>query len=319
MVITALLIFFWAVVPGLITGWMLRERGRSFLQGLLLGAVCGPLGILGVLAVIYVSDRRRASGRGRGRGHAMRVFYDIPVVGRLHVSTVWALAGVATFLCLWMIGGISYEAYRAELNRAELNPKTAPEQARQITNESAQPKALLPSNTPPEKPAHETPLTGQPQGNTSTQARSALLGNFSGQPGQPADVRAPAGNSATNWQPAPPAAGDAPQPPPAAPVTDPLTPQPNAQTTSPPAKAAAPARADAVAEVTRDLAARGHRVHASLSGDSRSATLSLTGATLTREAGNQLLGNGRLRGALKAAGVRIVVLMNGEQSWTYML
>jgi hypothetical protein len=56
-----------------------------------------------------------------------------------------------------------------------------------------------------------------------------------------------------------------------------------------------------------------------LSGDSQSATLSLTGASLTRDAGNQLLGNGRLRGALKAAGVRIVVLMNGEQSWTYML
>ena len=45
--ITALLIFFWAVVPGLITGWMLGERGRSFLPGLLIGAVCGPLGILG--------------------------------------------------------------------------------------------------------------------------------------------------------------------------------------------------------------------------------------------------------------------------------
>jgi hypothetical protein len=45
----------------------------------------------------------------------------------------------------------------------------------------------------------------------------------------------------------------------------------------------------------------------------------LTGATLTREEGNQLLGNGRLRGALKSAGVRIVVMMNGQQSWTYML
>ena len=55
-------IFFWAVVPGLITGWMLRERGRSFIPGLLLGVVCGPLGILGALAFIYVSDRRRARG-----------------------------------------------------------------------------------------------------------------------------------------------------------------------------------------------------------------------------------------------------------------
>src|SRR5215210_2084879 len=107
-----LIILFWAVVPGLITGWMLRERGRSFLPGLLLGAVCGPLGILGTLTFIYISDRRRASGRSRGRGQAVRVFYDIPVVGRLHVSTVWMLAGLATFLCLWMVGGITYEFYR---------------------------------------------------------------------------------------------------------------------------------------------------------------------------------------------------------------
>src|SRR5215213_908443 len=171
MVITSLLIFFWAVVPGLITGWMLRERGRSFLPGLLLGAVCGPLGILGVLTFIYVADRRRARGHGRVRGHAVRIFYDIPVVGRLHVSTVWMLAGVATFLCLWMIGGISYEAYRAEPN-----PGDAPGQARQTANEPTRPQALLPTNTPPEKQTPETRLAEPSQENTSTQARSALLG-----------------------------------------------------------------------------------------------------------------------------------------------
>src|SRR5918992_5759873 len=157
MVIKALLIFFWAVVPGLITGWMLRERGRSFLRGLLLGAVCGPLGILGVLTFIYVADRRQA--RGHGRRRAVRVFYDIPVVGRLHVSTVWMLAGVATFLCLWMIGGLSYEIYRAELN-----PGVTPEQARQTANEPTQPNALLPTSTPSEKQATETRLAEQTQG-----------------------------------------------------------------------------------------------------------------------------------------------------------
>ena len=310
--ITALLIFFWAVVPGLITGWMLRERGRSFLPGLLLGAVCGPLGILGVLTFIYVSDRRRARGHGRVRGHAVRVFYYIPVVGRLHVSTVWMLAGVATFLCLWMIGGITYEVYRAELR-----PGATPEQARQTADEPAQPKALLPTNTPSEKQPPETRLAEQPQGNPSNQERSALLGNFSPQPGQPATAPPPPpGNSATNWQPAPPPVGPAMQPAPGAPA---VTPEPNAPPAPQPPKAPAASRADAVADVTRALASRGHRVHAAVSGDSQSATLSLTGATLTREAGNQLLGNGRLRGALKAAGVRIVVLMNGEQSWTYML
>lgn len=312
MVITALLIFFWAVLPGLITGWMLRERGRSFLPGLLLGAVCGPLGILGVLTFIYIADRRRARGYELARGHAMRVFYDIPVVGRLHVSTVWMLAGVATFICLWMLGGITYEVYRAELN-----PNDAPESARQTTNEPAPPQALFPTPSPSGKQTPETRLPEQPQENTSTQTRSALLGNFSGQPGPHGTVPpAPTGNSATNWQPAPPPVGTAIQPAPGAPAA---TPQPNAPNAPPSPKAPGPARADAVAEVTRDLASRGHRVHAALSGDAQSATLSLTSATLTREVGNQLLGNGRLRGALRAAGVRIVVVMNGEQSWTYML
>src|ERR1044071_1391021 len=107
-----LLIIFWAVVPGLIAGWMLHERGRSFARGLAIGAVCGPLGILGTLAFVYFSDRRRR--RSHGRGRAFRVFYDVPVVGNLHVSTVWALAGLATFLCAWMVGGIAYEVYRID-------------------------------------------------------------------------------------------------------------------------------------------------------------------------------------------------------------
>jgi hypothetical protein len=311
MVITALLIFFWAVVPGLITGWMLRERGRSFLPGLLLGGLLGPLGILGTLTFIYVADRRRARGQGRLRGQAVRVFYDIPVVGRLHVSTVWALAGVATFLCLWMVGGLSYEIYRAELR-----PEVEPEEARQTANEPTQPRGLLPSNAPSEKQHAETRVAEQSQSSAANQSRSALVGNFSGQPGQPAPLPPP-GNSATNWQPATTAAGAAAaEPSSGAPATV-VTSRPNALPTPQPPQAPAPA--DAIADVTRDLAARGHRVHATLSGNAQSATLSLTGATLTRADGNQLLGNGRLRDALKAAGVRIVVLMNGEQSWTYML
>src|ERR1044071_1800150 len=110
-----LLVLFWAVVPGLIAGWMLHERGRRFWRGRLVGAICGPLGILATLAFISFSDRRAARTRKHGRGRAFRVFYDVPVVGRLHVSTVWALAGLATFLCAWMIGGIAYEVYWTEM------------------------------------------------------------------------------------------------------------------------------------------------------------------------------------------------------------
>jgi hypothetical protein len=78
-------------------------------------------------------------------------------------------------------------------------------------------------------------------------------------------------------------------------------------------------REAAVSEVTRELSSQGHRVHAALSGDAQTATLSLSGESLTREAGNQLLGKRRLRESLKAAGVRIVVMVNGQESWTYIL
>lgn len=312
-----LIIFFWAVVPGLITGWMLGERGRSFLPGLLLGVVCGPLGILGTLAFIYVSDRRRARGRANVRGRAVRVFYEIPLVGRLHVSTVWALAGLATFLCLWMVGGISYEFYRGELSLAE-----TPEQARQTAAESVRPRALVESTPAAGQQAADSRLNAQ--SNTSAQTRSALVGNLSTGPGQTVQGGARPDNTATGWQTSPTGASG-----PAAPVAQqqgtvvsgPAVP-PAAAAATPagtPARPSGQARSEAVAEVTRDLASRGHRVHAALSGDSQTATLSLTGATLTRAAGNQILGNGRLRGALKAAGVRIVVLVNGEESWTYIL
>ena len=312
-----LIILFWAVVPGLITGWMLGERGRSFLPGLLLGVVCGPLGILGALAFIYFSDRRRAHGRSNVHSRAVRVFYEIPVVGRLHVSTVWALAGLATFLCLWMVGGISYEFYRAELS-----PTAMPEQREQLATESGRPRALVESTPAAGQQAADPRLNAQ--ANTAAQARSGLVGNFSTQPGQAPHGGARADNTSTGWQPLQPGA-----PGPSAPAAQqqqgalasaPSVPS-TAATPPPPAPARPPgqARAEAVAEVTRDLASRGHRVHAALSGDSQTATLSLTGATLTRAAGNQILGNGRLRGALKAAGVRIVVLVNGEESWTYIL
>jgi hypothetical protein len=314
MLIGALLvIFFWAVVPGLITGWMLRERGRSFLPGLLLGAVCGPVGILATLAFIYVSDRRRASGRTGVRGRAVRVFYDIPLVGRLHVSTVWALAGLATFLCLWMIGGISYEFYRTDLSAG------TPDPARQTTAEASQVKGLPATNTSANAQGPESKLTPTAQSNTSTQGRAALLGNFSAQPGQPTTGIARADNSSTNGQPAPTDASTSIAVSPRQEAGASVQPPPSTTFASPPARAPAQAREAAIAEMTRDLTASGHKVHAALSGDAQTATLSLSGATLTREAGNRLLGNGRVRGALKAAGVRIVVLMNGEESWTYIL
>ena len=312
-----LLVIFWAVVPGLITGWMLRERGRHFAPGLLLGTVCGPVGILAALAFISVAERRAARGRQLPHGRAVRVFYDIPVVGRLHVSTVWALAGLATFLCLWMVCGVGYELYRAGLNtppseRAADAPPGAPPNRERTA-------AATPQAGPP---ANDSRAAAPAQENIPAQPRAALLGNISAQPGQaaPAGARSenstPAGGQPTS--PAAPPAARASQPE-ARTTTPSPSPAPGAPVPAATAKAAAQSREVAVSEVTRELSSQGHRVHAALSGDAQTTTLSLSGQSLTREAGNQLLGKRRLRETLKAAGVRIVVIINGQESWTYIL
>ena len=310
-----LIILFWAVVPGLITGWMLRERGRRFLPGLVLGAVCGPAGILAALAFIYVSDRRRARRRPQLRGLPVRIFYEVPVVGSLHVTTVWALAGLATFFCVWMIGGIAYEFSRNGLVPA------ASENARSLAAEAPKANSLLATNSPAGRQASESRSNAQAQGGTPAQARAALLGGLPAQPARPAQEAAGSEESAASGRPDAPGAGS-----PAALATQPETratsPAPSASNPpapTPPPKAQAHARAEAVAAATRELAAGGHRAYAALSGDGQTTTLSLSGATLTRAAGNQLLGNARLRGTLKAAGIRIVVVLNGEDSWTYIL
>lgn len=313
-----LLVLFWAVVPGLITGWMLHERGRSFWRGLLVGTICGPFGILATLAFIYFSDRKAARKQKHGRGRAFRVFYDVPVVGRLHVSTVWALAGLATFLCAWMVGGIGYEVYLTERGDA-LNARGASaglqSDSKPRAGQAAQAGSPVLGASDPKQPANA-------QSNSPAQLRTSLMGNVAAQSSQPVEGRA--NNSlAQPGQPASPGAPDASsastRTDAGAPASSSASGAANTPTPAPTAKPSAQGRESAVTEVTQALASRGHRVHASVSGDAQTSTLSLSGATLTREAGNQLLGNGRLRQALKSAGVRIVVMVNGQESWTYML
>ena len=78
-------------------------------------------------------------------------------------------------------------------------------------------------------------------------------------------------------------------------------------------------RPKSAAELTRGLSATGHRVHAAISGDAQSATLSVTGATLTKEDALRWVGAANIRRELRAAGVRVVVVVGGAGSWTFML
>lgn len=319
-VVVLLVAALWAAIPGLLAGWMLREHGRSYSTGFALGAVCGPVGLLAALALIFFDDRA-AAARAATRRRAFRLHYTVPVVGQLHASTVWMLAGVAAFLCTWALGALLYTLYqgytpatpddaRAGSQPAATQPQTA---ARADNAASApQPQTVQPAaaaNASALQPQQQRVTPGAPQA-PALQAGASPSANFdSGAGGQNQPPPSDAGDGPAQQQ-GPSQTAAAPPPPQA---------QPRAESViaAPPK---APARAAVISELTQSLAARGHRgVHPAVSGDAGSATLTLSGATLTREAGAQLLGNRGTRDALKGAGVRVVVLLNGRESWTFML
>ena len=324
MLIILLVIIFWAAIPGLINGWILWERGWNFLLAFLLGAICGPVGILATLALIsagsFKSRHRRARGARETHGRAFRVYYDVPVVGRIHVSTVWALAGVATFTCLWMLGGMGYEFYLTREGR-EARETASGLTARTTVN-------VFPTSSAGSAqgaPQGESKSSAGSQTNATSSPNAPLVESFTAQSRQTAQMVAGSVNASTqNTQP-PPFGHASALTNPAPTTTDNIAPprapaESSAATTVPatPQKSSAPSREAVLHEVTRSLGASGHKVHAALSGDAQTATLSLSGASLNRAAGNQLL-NGRSRVSLKAAGIRIVVMVNGQESWTYIL
>jgi hypothetical protein len=311
--IIPLVLIFWVIVPGLLTGWMLREHGRHFLWGLLLGALFGPAGILAALAFIFVTKRRPTRLRPHEQSRGFRSFYIVPFVGRLHVSTAWSLAGVVAFLCAWMIGGLSYELYTARYSRATTNA------GRAAKPEANQQVASAAGNVAPNQLQEVQKPTAHAQSGHPTPPGGPLLSGLAAQTGQSAQVSgsgtqapAQAGQTPTGAPPNVLAAGATPVSPAAPSATAPPAPQPPPPT---PARAPAQAREAAVSEVMRGLG--GHRVHVAVSGDTQTATLSVSGPTLTRQVGNQLVS--RTRQSLKAAGIRIVVMNNGPESWTYIL
>ncbi|MCA1636113.1 MAG: hypothetical protein LC802_21095 [Acidobacteria bacterium] len=323
MLIILLVIIFWAAIPGLINGWILWERGWNFPLAFLLGAICGPIGILVTLALIsagsFKSRHRRAQVSRGAHGRAFRVYYDVPIVGRIHVSTVWALAGVATFTCLWMLGGLGYEFYLTREGReAQETASGLTARTFNVTRASSEGSA---QGAPPQG---EPKSSAGSQPNASSTPNAPLVERFAAQSRQTAQMAASVNTSTPNSPPQSFASASAltnTAPPTTPHVAPPKTPAESSLATTvsnSPQKSSAPSREAVLSEVTRSLGAAGHKVHAALSGDAQTATLSLSGATLNRAAGHQLL-SGRSRASLKAAGIRIVVMVNGQESWTYIL
>ncbi len=311
---------FWAVIPGLIAGWILREAEKSFALGFVLSVLFGPVGVLAALFVARL-ERREA---GRESAHLSsstspqnsRSYYEVPIIGRLHVSTVGALAGVATFACVWVLGGLAFELYRIEINKQAENVNasshlTLPQPATSSNN------VKRPNSVPQATPAESVAVTGQPLATARPTAledfarHTAHSSQTSINAGQPPSMPEQ-GNASQNVQTA-----VKPEHRPAGANVQTAEAQPAAHT--PDSKPAMQAREAIISEVTQSLNAKGYRVHAAFSGDAQTATLSLSSAALTKESGNSLLGNGRLRATMRAAGIRIVVLINGQESWTYML
>ncbi|HVF57936.1 MAG TPA: hypothetical protein VM934_17420 [Pyrinomonadaceae bacterium] len=323
MSLIALLIFFlfWVAIPGLITGWMLREAGGSFARWFFLGATCGPLGIVAALGILFIANRRgkdiRAGATG-ARTRRPRMSYDVPLVGRLHASTVWMLAGFATFVCVWVLGGVGYELY---LHQAQEGEKRAAQQA--ATNGSAPQRASALAETvaaqPTFEPSSNIAVAGKPSPpHAPVLGAAAPQSSSSGQ----ATMNAPF-DSSSQMRPPTFGATDAARsvaPSAEAPSAQPVA-APERRATEAPATSKPPVHAPeaVISELKQNLGSRGYRVHAALSGSAQTATLSLSGATLTKELGNQLLGSRRTREALKASGIRIVVLINGQDSWAFML
>jgi hypothetical protein len=61
------------------------------------------------------------------------------------------------------------------------------------------------------------------------------------------------------------------------------------------------------------------KAHGTISGMGSATTLTIACADCTHELGAERLSDASARAAIKAAGVHIVVLINGQDSWTFML
>lgn len=308
----------WVTVPGLIAGWLLRESGRSFKWGFALGALCGPLGILLALVFVAFADRRdRYAAHSSSGRRGARTHYEVPIFGRLHASTASTLAGLATFMCVWLLGGIGYEVFY-----------NLPREAEQRRAAGGKPKASAQPVASPDSPQPGDALAAGKtaavaKGEAQSSQSAPMIGAVTSQPPQPGQLAASASpvamlpNQAASLEGVE-LTGVAPSPQPSAP---PQTSAPIQTATVPAATPNPPSygRAAIISELTGSLGARGYKAHATVSGDARTSTLSISCATLTRAAGNQLLGSSRTRQALKSAGIRIVVMVNGQESWTYML
>ena len=217
---------------------------------------------------------------------------------------------MAVSLLVWILG-------RGPNEQPSSTVPPQPPQSEAPVAEAAQPKTDAPQATQPVAPlAISQPVL------SNSYAEKPSADNRSAEYAQPAQL-------AIRTQSNPPAASTAPLASQTT-ISSPTQPAPSipAQTSVLPAAQPTPSSPTTTSSVAREagpnpsalvrgLRSNGHRVHATVSGAGSSMTLSVTGATLTREAAVEWLGGARQE--LKAAGVRVVSIHSGQGSWTFML
>jgi hypothetical protein len=111
-VIILLIIAFLCVLPGLITGWMLKASGRSFFWGFVLGIVFGPLGFLVALIFVIVGKPPQAQQITYQVAAPHQPQYSDDEYQYAPVSsgsgTPWAVAGLTFIACICIAGVAAY-------------------------------------------------------------------------------------------------------------------------------------------------------------------------------------------------------------------
>jgi hypothetical protein len=304
-----LIIACWAIAPALICERRLRalDAGRGW--GLVVGIVFGPLGVATVN--LYISERYMVQHTAPHTYTQLRHTTSLQST-KPKLSIRGDLLALA---CLWavvLLGStllnadtVSPAAQVAIHQAGHSRPSSMPTQGAattlQVSGTIAAPREDDLSLQTTNRPARLEATV--PEAGEQRRLRESL----------PTASLAPAASEST--------ASPAPTAPPA--QRNPSTPNQSAGTS------AATAALSTSVKPTADSASAGElmqlvvpanlRAHGTISGMGSATTLTIACADCTYELGAERLRDASSRATLKAAGVHIVVLINGQDSWTFML
>ncbi|HEX8456138.1 MAG TPA: hypothetical protein VF656_02355 [Pyrinomonadaceae bacterium] len=298
----------WAVAPAIICERMLRALDFGRGRGLIVGCLLGPLGVAAVN--IYISLRGLSLNPARG---GMRR-WPPPLAARLwEPDRKFSMRGdLLAFVCLWAVIFLCGtllpfdKLRRASNSPAGIAQTSFPRMQEEVAPIAPQATATAPT---PSVESSSQPFNRTPQQERGLSESQKLTLLNEAQPITPP----PAGSEAN-----------------AAPGATALPAQPNSNTSAQSAETSAAASAGAAVpqvkpggmsagELMRLVVPSNFKAHGTISGSGRTTTLTIVCAECTYEIGTGRLRNAGTRATIKAAGVRVVVLMNGQDSWTFML